>query len=110
MSPLPAPAPGAHAPLGSVGPGAATWHEALRAFKRRLLEHALASTAGNRTHAARALGLPRTYLLRLINDLGVAAPPAAGATHRRAGADTSAPVSERGGLSLTEPPASRGPR
>jgi len=30
---------------------------------------------GNRTHTARALGLQRTYLLRLIRELGVAAPP-----------------------------------
>jgi DNA-binding NtrC family response regulator len=30
---------------------------------------------GNRTHTARALGLQRTYLLRLMRELGVAAPP-----------------------------------
>ena len=52
------------------------WHDALAAFKRRLLEYALASTGGNRTRAARLLGLQRTYLLRLIRELGVAAPPA----------------------------------
>jgi hypothetical protein len=30
---------------------------------------------GNRTHTARVLGLQRTYLLRLIRELGVAVPP-----------------------------------
>jgi hypothetical protein len=53
-----------------------TWHGAVTDFKRRLLEQALRSAGGNRTHAARALGLQRTYLLRLIRDLGVAVPPA----------------------------------
>ena len=54
----------------------AEWHEAVRRFKRALVERALAQSHGNRTHAARALGLQRTYLLRLIHDLDVQAPPA----------------------------------
>jgi DNA-binding NtrC family response regulator len=41
----------------------------------RLSRGRLHQARGNRTHAARALGLQRTYLLRLIRDLGVAAPP-----------------------------------
>ena len=53
-----------------------SWSEAVRTFKRHLLEHALAAAGGNRTHAARALGLQRTYLLKLIHDLGAQAPPA----------------------------------
>jgi len=53
-----------------------TWQEAVLGFKRRLLEHALQATGGNRTQAARALGLPRTYLLRLIRTLRVAVPAA----------------------------------
>jgi DNA-binding NtrC family response regulator len=61
-------------------PNAATevlfgYHGAVCDFKRRLIEHALRAAAGNRTHAARVLGLQRTYLLRLIRDLRVAAPP-----------------------------------
>ncbi|MBI4591801.1 MAG: hypothetical protein HY725_23500 [Candidatus Rokubacteria bacterium] len=56
------------APLGFRG--------AVEEFKRRLIETALRQSAGNRTHAARCLGLQRTYLLRLIRDLGVSAPPA----------------------------------
>jgi DNA-binding NtrC family response regulator len=54
------------------GPG---YHGAVSDFKRRLIEATLNQVQGNRTHAARALGLQRTYLLRLMRDLGVAAPP-----------------------------------
>ncbi|HEY7362685.1 MAG TPA: helix-turn-helix domain-containing protein [Methylomirabilota bacterium] len=52
-----------------------SYHGAVCEFKRRLIEATLYQARGNRTHAARALGLQRTYLLRLIRDLGVAAPP-----------------------------------
>ena len=51
----------------------ATWHAAIAAFKRALIERALADAGGNRTRAARALGLQRTYLLRLMREMG---PPA----------------------------------
>ena len=57
------------APLGFRG--------AVGEFKRRLIETALYQSGGNRTRAARCLGLQRTYLLRLIRDLGVSAPPPA---------------------------------
>ncbi len=51
------------------------YHGAVCDFKRRLIENALRDASGNRTHAARVLGLQRTYLLRLIRELHVAAPP-----------------------------------
>jgi hypothetical protein len=51
------------------------YHDAVSAFKRRLIESTLQGASGNRTHAARALGLQRTYLLRLIRELRVTAPP-----------------------------------
>ena len=51
------------------------YHGAVSDFKRRLIEATLHQASGNRTHAARALGLQRTYLLRLIRELGVTAPP-----------------------------------
>ena len=51
------------------------YHGAVCDFKRRLIETTLHQMRGNRTHTARALGLQRTYLLRLIRELGVAAPP-----------------------------------
>jgi DNA-binding NtrC family response regulator len=51
------------------------YHGAVSEFKRRLIEATLHQMRGNRTHAARALGLQRTYLLRLIRDLRVTAPP-----------------------------------
>jgi DNA-binding NtrC family response regulator len=57
------------------------WHEAIRQFKRTLLEQALRRAHGNRTRAARALGLQRTYLLRLIRELDVDATSRATAGH-----------------------------
>src|SRR5438445_5935361 len=71
------------------------YHGAASDFKRRLIETTLHETRGNRTHAARALGLQRTYLLRLIRDLGVAAPPPAarGRTVEQRGGQEGPPVS-----------------
>jgi DNA-binding NtrC family response regulator len=59
----------------SNGAGSVTYHGAVCDFKRRLIEATLRQMRGNRTHAARALGLQRTYLLRLIRELGVSVPP-----------------------------------
>jgi DNA-binding NtrC family response regulator len=56
-----------------------SYHAAVEEFKRGLLASTLRRTGGNRTRAARLLGLQRTYLARLIRDLGVAGRPA-GAT------------------------------
>ncbi|HEV8616874.1 MAG TPA: helix-turn-helix domain-containing protein [Methylomirabilota bacterium] len=67
FSPL---SPSTPAPERPVG-----YHGAVCDFKRRLIETTLHQASGNRTHAARALGLQRTYLLRLIRELQVAAPP-----------------------------------
>jgi DNA-binding NtrC family response regulator len=50
------------------------FHGAVSAFKRHLIEATLHQVGGNRTCAARVLGLQRTYLLRLIRELGVRAP------------------------------------
>jgi DNA-binding NtrC family response regulator len=61
--------------LTLAGAGAVSYHGAVCDFKRRLIEATLHQAHGNRTHAARALGLQRTYLLRLIRELGVEAPP-----------------------------------
>jgi DNA-binding NtrC family response regulator len=51
-----------------------SYRAAVVEFKRRLIETTLQNNGGNRTHAARALGLQRTYLLRLIRDLGAMVP------------------------------------
>ena len=50
-----------------------SYRAAVVAFKRQLIATTLRDHAGNRTHAARALGLPRTYLVRLIRALDVKA-------------------------------------
>ena len=47
------------------------YQRAVDEFKRELLVVTLAAHGGNRTHAARALGLQRTYFLRLIRQFDV---------------------------------------
>ena len=67
-------------PISAVsGPGeepasAGEYHEAVLAFKREFLRAALTRANGNRTRTAVALGLQRTYLSRLLKDLGILAP------------------------------------
>src|SRR5437879_13860202 len=63
--------PGTH---GSVAVMPPTWHEAIATFKRELIVRALRQSRGNRTRAARTLGLQRTYLLRLMREMGVTVP------------------------------------
>ena len=53
---------------------AAGFHEAVLRFKRELLRATLARADGNQTRAADLLGLQRTYLSRLLKDLGVRNP------------------------------------
>ncbi len=50
------------------------FHGAVTEFKRRLIEAVLTQSGGNRTRAARALGLQRTYLLRLMRDFEIRIP------------------------------------
>jgi two-component system, NtrC family, response regulator HupR/HoxA len=49
--------------------------EALRVFKTRLLTETLARASGNRSAAARELGLHPSNLMRMIRELGVDSPP-----------------------------------
>ena len=76
-------------------PAPADYHGAVSEFKRRLIETTLQAAHGNRTHAARRLGLQRTYLLRLIRELHVAAPPP---PERRRHAEVGALPPRPGGL------------
>jgi DNA-binding NtrC family response regulator len=50
------------------------YHKGVDNFKKELLQSTLVAHSGNRTHAARSLGLQRTYLLRLMRDLEVRVP------------------------------------
>ena len=77
---------------GMVREEARTFHAQLEDFKRGLILSTLRRTSGNRTQAARLLGLQRTYLAKLIRELGVA-PAVPGASSPPAAAD---PVSARG--------------
>jgi hypothetical protein len=82
---------GTSGPVGGGCPEAAAapqpapgFHGAVSAFKRRLIETTLTELGGNRTRAARALGLQRTYLLRLMREFAVHV-PAGPVSPRRAG-------------------------
>jgi DNA-binding NtrC family response regulator len=48
------------------------YQRAVEEFKRELLVLTLAAHGGNRSRAARALGVQRTYFVRLIRQFGVA--------------------------------------
>jgi DNA-binding NtrC family response regulator len=59
---------------GPAHDGGRSFQASLEDYKRGLIASALRRTSGNRTQAARMLGLQRTYLSRLIRDLGLVAP------------------------------------
>ncbi|MEM7308329.1 MAG: sigma-54 dependent transcriptional regulator [Planctomycetota bacterium] len=47
------------------------FHARVEAYRRQVIEEALAETGGNQTRAAERLGLQRTYLSRLIRKYGI---------------------------------------
>ena len=52
------------------------YHKAVECFRREFILAMLAAHGGNRTRTARTLGLQRTYLLRMIRELGLKGPAA----------------------------------
>lgn len=50
------------------------FHQVVEEFKRWSLESALSETRGNRTEAAKLLGIQRTYLLKLIREFEISVP------------------------------------
>jgi len=58
------------------------FHGAVSEFKRRLIEATLTQSGGNRTRAAKALGLQRTYLLRLMREFQIHVPAGQSAQRR----------------------------
>ena len=63
-------------PMASMPePDPPTFHDRVDQAKRELLEAALVAAEGNRTRAAKALGLQRTHLHALIRRFGAQAPP-----------------------------------
>ena len=77
--PTPAASPETRPPVG--------FHGAVGDFKRRLIEATLTQAGGNRTRAARALGLQRTYLLRLMREFQVHIPAPPGPWRRTTGSN-----------------------
>jgi hypothetical protein len=71
------------------------FHGAVTEFKRRLIETTLTELGGNRTRAARALGLQRTYLLRLMREFAVHVPAGAVPPRRAAEPQGTAPAPPR---------------
>jgi DNA-binding NtrC family response regulator len=47
------------------------FHEAVELHKREILQRALARAGGNQTRAAELLGLQRTYLARMLKQMGI---------------------------------------
>jgi transcriptional regulator with GAF, ATPase, and Fis domain len=74
------------APTSLIAPAAPKpvvgFHGAVGEFKRRLIEATLAQAGGNRTRAAKALGLQRTYLLRLMREFQIRFPAASSSPRR----------------------------
>jgi DNA-binding NtrC family response regulator len=50
------------------------YHDAINTYRRDLVMRALAGAHGNRAAAAKALGLHRTHLMKLIKALGISEP------------------------------------
>jgi len=59
-------APSPTAPTNSI-----SYHEALEAHRKQLIVQALERAQGNRAAAAKALGLHRTHLMKLMKSLGI---------------------------------------
>ncbi len=78
------------------------FHGAVSEFKRRLIEATLTQSGGNRTRAARALGLQRTYLLRLMREFQVNIPPPPGPHGRANGTQTANGADSGGALRPTK--------
>jgi len=55
----------------ATGPDETSYHDAINAYRRELLVRALATAQGNRAAAAKALGLHRTHLMKLMKALQI---------------------------------------
>jgi DNA-binding NtrC family response regulator len=56
----------------ATSPEHVSYHQAIDGYRREVIVQALAETQGNRTAAARLLGLERSYLLRLMKSFQIA--------------------------------------
>jgi DNA-binding NtrC family response regulator len=59
----------------SAAPGKLSYHDAVNRYRRELIGRALEISRGNRAAAAKALGLHRTHLLKLMKVLGIGGLP-----------------------------------
>ena len=56
--------------LKTMAPSYVLYHQE-RNFRAQVIRHYLAAHGGNRSHTARALGIERTYLLRIMRQHGI---------------------------------------
>jgi DNA-binding NtrC family response regulator len=63
--------PGAHAAAGAAAGDETTLEGAMHALKRRLVRDAIESEGGNKAAAAKRLQISRSYLHRLVSELGI---------------------------------------
>jgi DNA-binding NtrC family response regulator len=60
--------------IGAQPPGGAevvAFHDAINSYRRELIVRALANSQGNRANAAKALGMHRTHLMKLLKALQI---------------------------------------
>ena len=75
------------------------WAELRREFQRRVIEHYVAAYGGNRTQAARALGISKAALFVHIRQTAPALPPARrGGSYGRVAADRAVSDPAVGGI------------
>jgi len=60
-----------HVAAESSSSAAMSYHQAIDAARRDLVQKALAEAQGNRTEAAKLLGLHKTHLFRLLKSLNI---------------------------------------
>jgi transcriptional regulator with GAF, ATPase, and Fis domain len=60
---------GAQPPAGSAA--LISFHDAINSYRRELIVRALANSQGNRANAAKALGMHRTHLMKLLKALQI---------------------------------------
>ncbi len=59
---------------GRIKSPTSPYHKQVREFQVKLITETLISGRGNRSHAARVLGLQRTYLIKLIREYKIDVP------------------------------------
>ncbi len=99
-------------PLGALGPTASTLPDALAALERAMIRERLERAGGNKTRAARELGISRRNLIRKVHEYGLDSTPAKAPPGEGGGAGASgggqAPPQRARGVRAEAPPGEGG--